>query len=857
MTIASVEELVERGLAAYSKGAYDDAIALWEHALSLDDSHVQAREYRDHARALAARLPNSKAFGMRPMRDSAPFPVDDEAPGLVPASPLRPGRPLRPDLSEGGWALDDPTPVAPVSLGYEHDPVLVRTLLPREEATISAFDEAVANVSSTPPLADDVGGVAGAPEGAGGPAGIGEAADEVDVANEPPASSRSDGESPSPAERSREGTLQPFASAPTPRRTVVPRARTASNLTSRGGAADVGAESTNEVPQAAAPHASASPSPAARAPDSGIQRVVISADQLPAMMSTPSTGQRPARSSTLAPVLTPVRRDTVPPIPLRPSTANLVAPESAPVASNPPSPTMPPVSGAVDVQRRATVPPGDSSPRTTLPPMFVAQPTRPGRSFTKTVAPAVDALSPGPSDAVSEAAPLVPPAKAAGLAADPGRRHRSTTKSGADLLDAFEQDVEAHTPSGPSGARALTDSINASELVESSTPHVALRHAPTTESSELDIVGEHAIDERIDATAAAASVVDAHASLLETAAPDEVAAPRDEIVELEADEPDDPMFLAPPSSRAIRRSIAGSPRVSHPPPASQEPNPLDDLLGPSVEPSPPTGGEGVAVPLHDEQLSPMSTADEPPVELSGADSPEVRAASLLAQSPDVAPTAAADHAAAPAPTAAAEHAVAPEQEAVSSAQVPSASEPDDELGPPMGDMVESDPAEPRLRGLSQVELAELPRIESDWIKQLQKSGPPDELPGARIRRVLTRVVEAAEGASAAGDHARAVRLLDQGLDLDAESVAAQKFLHLHKDRICGVLRHHLGSLRRCPSLEQPMYLLANATISPRAAYLLSRVDGATSFEELIDISGMQELEATRILAVLLLRGFIR
>ena len=68
-----------------------------------------------------------------------------------------------------------------------------------------------------------------------------------------------------------------------------------------------------------------------------------------------------------------------------------------------------------------------------------------------------------------------------------------------------------------------------------------------------------------------------------------------------------------------------------------------------------------------------------------------------------------------------------------------------------------------------------------------------------------------------------------------------------------------GSARldRQPILARPLHELANAPISPRAAFLLSRIDGMVTLDELLDVSGMPRIEAYRYLCQLFLRGILR
>ena len=51
--------------------------------------------------------------------------------------------------------------------------------------------------------------------------------------------------------------------------------------------------------------------------------------------------------------------------------------------------------------------------------------------------------------------------------------------------------------------------------------------------------------------------------------------------------------------------------------------------------------------------------------------------------------------------------------------------------------------------------------------------------------------------------------------------------------------------------------LGAAPINPRAAFLLSRIDGSLSVDEILDVAGMPRLEAYRHLCQLLLHGIIK
>lgn len=127
----------------------------------------------------------------------------------------------------------------------------------------------------------------------------------------------------------------------------------------------------------------------------------------------------------------------------------------------------------------------------------------------------------------------------------------------------------------------------------------------------------------------------------------------------------------------------------------------------------------------------------------------------------------------------------------------------------------------------------------------------------RTRRRITSLFERANSWQQAGDFEGAVAAVDLALAEDPNSALAQKLIHRHRDIVMAVLSAFLGSLERIPVLARPLHELASAPISPRAAFLLSRVDGILSLEEILDVSGMPRIEAMRYLCQLFLRGILR
>lgn len=142
------------------------------------------------------------------------------------------------------------------------------------------------------------------------------------------------------------------------------------------------------------------------------------------------------------------------------------------------------------------------------------------------------------------------------------------------------------------------------------------------------------------------------------------------------------------------------------------------------------------------------------------------------------------------------------------------------------------------------------------LPHLERDVPPQEARDARLRRRVATLVELAGQWSQVGDVKRAVAAVDLALAEDPDSALAQKLIHRNRDAIMGVFQQFLGSLDRRPTLSRSLDELGKAPLGARAAFLLSRVDGNLTYDEILDVSGMPRLEAYRYLCQLLIRGIL-
>ena len=141
--------------------------------------------------------------------------------------------------------------------------------------------------------------------------------------------------------------------------------------------------------------------------------------------------------------------------------------------------------------------------------------------------------------------------------------------------------------------------------------------------------------------------------------------------------------------------------------------------------------------------------------------------------------------------------------------------------------------------------------------ELDRGAPTGESPDDRARRRITALLERASAAARAGEHPMSIAAIDLALSEAPDSAVAQKLVHRSRDIILDCYQRYFGDLARRPVPVGSLTELTGRPLDPRAAFLVSRMDGTLTYEEILDVAGMGRLEACRHLAQLLVRGIIR
>lgn len=104
---------------------------------------------------------------------------------------------------------------------------------------------------------------------------------------------------------------------------------------------------------------------------------------------------------------------------------------------------------------------------------------------------------------------------------------------------------------------------------------------------------------------------------------------------------------------------------------------------------------------------------------------------------------------------------------------------------------------------------------------------------------------------ALGDFSGALTVAESLLEDDPNNADVQRYAESCRDVLQQMYLARLGALDQVPIVAVPAEQLRWLTLDHRAGFLLSHVDGVSTLEEILDISGMPHLEAMRLIYELL------
>jgi hypothetical protein len=107
-----------------------------------------------------------------------------------------------------------------------------------------------------------------------------------------------------------------------------------------------------------------------------------------------------------------------------------------------------------------------------------------------------------------------------------------------------------------------------------------------------------------------------------------------------------------------------------------------------------------------------------------------------------------------------------------------------------------------------------------------------------------------------GDYTGALDIAEKLLVLDPDNAEANQCAEACRGVLKQMYTARIGALDRVPMVMVPRDQLRWLTIDHRAGFVLSLIDGVSSLEMILDVSGMPELDALRILSELVQQRII-
>ena len=143
-----------------------------------------------------------------------------------------------------------------------------------------------------------------------------------------------------------------------------------------------------------------------------------------------------------------------------------------------------------------------------------------------------------------------------------------------------------------------------------------------------------------------------------------------------------------------------------------------------------------------------------------------------------------------------------------------------------------------------------PVLELD-LGEVARSGPPPPvlMPSEPASRRDADISEMKDR-YAMGDFTGALVVAEGMLEVNADDIDAQRYAQSCRDVLTQMYAARLGALTQRVRVAVPADQIRWLSLDHRAGFVLSLIDGSSTVEELLDISGMTRLDALRILYTL-------
>lgn len=107
-----------------------------------------------------------------------------------------------------------------------------------------------------------------------------------------------------------------------------------------------------------------------------------------------------------------------------------------------------------------------------------------------------------------------------------------------------------------------------------------------------------------------------------------------------------------------------------------------------------------------------------------------------------------------------------------------------------------------------------------------------------------------------GDYSAVFHIATEILSTNPNDTSAQTHLAQAKEILLRMYESKIGSMDRIPKVLLPEREIIWRDLDPKSSFILSRIDGQFSYEDILDISGLSRFETCKILSELIKNGII-
>ncbi len=143
----------------------------------------------------------------------------------------------------------------------------------------------------------------------------------------------------------------------------------------------------------------------------------------------------------------------------------------------------------------------------------------------------------------------------------------------------------------------------------------------------------------------------------------------------------------------------------------------------------------------------------------------------------------------------------------------------------------------------------------ELLARIKKDAPLEDA-NKRTAYVVGKLLEHALKQHGSGKFAAASSSVGIALEQADDCAAAQKLIYAKEEDLVSVLMASLGEPSEVPEMVVPLTEIPPDEIDHRTAFLLTRVDGSLSLEEILMICDMPKLEALRLLSRMHSRSYL-